>query len=160
MRGEHGLVEFEAVIEECKQEVDGGGFTVAAIVGDDSGCDWAYTIGLDRSFGHPELLVIGLEAPIAGAILEVLGNRIAAGETISSRMDVAIEGGLEFRMHTVDPLWRSQGDWFNLGREVMSCWGERWPASIQLTWSDPDVGFPQQPGDPRWGLRQPLLFSA
>jgi hypothetical protein len=59
----------------------------------------------------------------------------------------------------VDDLWCGLGDWFNLGREVMSTWGGRWPESIQLTWADADGHYPQEAGDPRWSMRQPLLAA-
>ncbi len=152
-------VNMEGLIEDCRRELAEGGFTVAALVGDETGCDWAYTIGLHRNFGHPELLLVGLEAPVAGAVLELMGNRIAAGERLDDDRPLVMDGGLEFRTRPVDALFRSHGDWFILGREVMACWGERWPASLQLIWSDPGEEFPQQPGDPRWMVRQPLLFS-
>jgi len=153
-------VDFQRLIDDCRRELDEGGFTVAALVGDEMGCDWAYTIGLHRNFGHPELLLVGLEAPVAGAVLELMGNRIAAGHRLDEGRALVMDGGLEFRARPVDALFRAQGDWFNLGREVMSHWGERWPLSLQLVWSDPGQEFPSHPGDPRWTTRQPLLFSA
>ena len=146
-------------LRACKADIDAGGHTVAAIVGDETGCDWAYSIGLTRSYGHPELIVVGLEAPFAGAIIEVLSRRVAEGERFIPGSSIVLDGGLEFRLHLVDPLWCSRGDWFVLGREVMSAWGERWPTSIQLTWSDADGVFPDRPGDPDWTFRQPVLFS-
>ncbi len=152
-------VDVEAMIEDCRQELEDGGFTVLALLGDEHGCDWAYTMGLHRNFGHPELLVVGLEAPVAGAVLELIGQRIAAGEQLRTGAQLLMDGGLEFQIRDVDPLFASCGDWFVLGREVMSCWGERWPASLQLTWSDPAYGYPDRPGDPRWVVRQPLLSA-
>jgi hypothetical protein len=147
------------MIEDCRQELEDGGFTVLALLGDEHGCDWAYTMGLHRNFGHPELLVVGLEAPVAGAVLELLGQRVAAGEQMGAGSQLLMDGGLEFQVRSVDPLFASRGDWFVLGREVMACWGERWPTSLQLIWSDPAHGYPDRPGDPRWVARQPLLCA-
>jgi hypothetical protein len=64
---------------------------------------------------------------------------------------------VRLRARAVEPLWLGLGDWFNLGREVMAIWGERWPDSLQLIWSDADGRFPERPGDPEWSFRQPLL---
>lgn len=144
-------------IEMCRSDIALGGFSVAAIVADETGCDWAYTIGLHQSYGHPELLLVGLEAPIAGAVVEVVARRVAEGFRIGAGDAVALDGGLELRASRVDELWCGMGDWFNLGREVMSSWGLRWPESIQLVWSDAEGRYPERPGDPRWSLRQPLL---
>ena len=149
-----------APLEACRADIELGGYSVAAILGDETGCDWAYSIGLTRSYDHPELVVVGLEAPFAGAVIEVLARRVAEGERLIPGSTVELEGGLELRLHLVDPLWCSRGDWFVLGREVMATWGERWPASIQLTWPDASGAFPEHPGDPRWNFRQPMLFSA
>ena len=119
--------------------------------------DWAYTIGLHHSYGHPELLLVGLEAPIAGAVIEVVARTVAEGRVIRAGDEFTLDGGLELRAHAVDDLWCGMGDWFNLGREVMSTWGLRWPESLQLVWSDAEGRYPERPGDPRWSFRQPLL---
>ncbi len=146
-------------LHACRADIEAGGHTVAAIVGDESGCDWAYSIGLMHSYGHPELIIVGLEAPFAGAVIEVLSRRVGEGEHFIPGSSIELDGGLELRLHLVDPLWCSRGDWFSLGREVMGTWGERWPTSIQLTWPDADGTFPEQPGDPAWAFRQPMLFA-
>lgn len=143
----------------CRADIALGGYSVAAIVADESGCDWAYSIGLHHSYGHAELLLVGLDAPIAGAIIEVLAARVAAGRRVAPGDVVGLEGGLELQAHAVDELWCGMGDWFVLGREVMSTWGRRWPESIQLVWADARGEFPERPGDPRWLLRQPLLSA-
>ncbi|HLU42477.1 MAG TPA: DUF4262 domain-containing protein [Microthrixaceae bacterium] len=144
-------------IEICRTDIALGGFSVAAIIADETGCDWAYTIGLHHSYGHPELLLVGLEAPIAGAVIEVVARTVAEGRVIRAGDEFTLDGGLELRAHAVDDLWCGMGDWFNLGREVMSTWGQRWPESLQLVWSDAEGRYPERPGDPRWSFRQPLL---
>jgi len=148
------------IIDLFRSDIDGGSFNVAALVADESGCDWAYSVGLHRCHGHAELLVVGLEAPIAGAVIEVLGEEISAGRRLVPGMSIRLLGGLELHVRAVDPLWLARGDWFELGREVMSCWGDRWPDTLQLVWCDAEGHFPEQPGDPRWTMRQPLLATA
>lgn len=160
LRIDHHLVNVEGIINDCRQELADGGFTVAALVGDELGCDWAYTIGLHRNYDHPELLVVGLDAPVAGAVLELAGVQVAAGRRIEVGDRWTVDGGLGFSARAIDPLFASHGDWFNLGREVMAAWGARWPSTIQLVWGDAGgarVGAGC--GDAR-SLRQPLLFNA
>jgi hypothetical protein len=157
----HGVVimpdvDVDDLIDDCRREVDDGGFTVVALVGDELGCDWAYTIGLHRNFGHPELLVVGLEAKLGGIVLELLGRRIAEGQRVDLDRPVVLDGGLEFRPCAVDPLFLSMGDWFVLGREVMHHWGQRWPESIQLVWTDAED---HDGAAPHATPRQPLLFT-
>ena len=148
------------IIDVFRADIDAGDFNVAALVADDTGCDWAYSVGLDRCHGHPELLIVGLDAPIAGAVIEVLGKEIADGRRLTEGVPVRLLGGLELQVRGVDALWLERGEWFDLGREVMAHWGERWPATFQLVWADASGAFPQRPGDPHWTLRQPLLASA
>ncbi len=154
------LVDPTDIIDLFRRDIDAGGFNVAALVADDSGCDWAYSIGLHRCHDHPELLIVGLDAPIAGAVVEVLGKEIAEGRTLVEGAPVRLQGGLELHVRAVDDLWLERGEWFDLGREVMSHWGERWPRTLQLVWSDASGAFPQRPGDPEWTLRQPLLAAS
>lgn len=150
----------EGLIKDCRQELADGGFTVAALVGDELGCDWAYTIGLHRNFGHPELLVVGLDAPVAGAVVELAGARISAGRAIEVGAEWEIEGGFSFTARSIDPLFAAHGDWFNLGREVLSHWGSRWPETVQLVWGDGDEFADGSMDDGSFSLRQPLLFTA
>src|SRR5690606_30743557 len=56
-RADHRSVEHADEIEICRTDIALGGFSVAAIIADETGCDWAYSIGLHHSFGHPELLL-------------------------------------------------------------------------------------------------------
>jgi hypothetical protein len=156
---DHPWVHHADELEICRTDIALGGYSVAAIIADETGCDWAYSIGLHHSFGHPELLVVGLEAPLAGAVIEVVAREVADGRRIAGGDDVTVAGVLQLRASEVDDLWCGLGDWFNLGREVMSTWGERWPESIQLIWSDEDGSYPERPGDPTWSLRQPLLAA-
>lgn len=156
---DHGLVEPTEIIDLFRSDIDAGAFNVAALTADESGCDWAYSVGLHRCHGHAELVIVGLEAPIAGAVIEVLGKEVSEGRRLEAGTSVQLLGGLELHVHEVDRLWLARGDWFELGREVMSCWGDRWPETLQLVWSDADGAFPEKPGDPRWTLRQPLLAT-
>ena len=152
-------VQHEDELALCRTDIELGGYTVAAIIADESGCDWAYSIGLHHSFGHPELLVVGLDAPLAGAIVEVLAEQVCAGRRIVHGDQVVLDGGLQFRAHRVDDLWCGLGDWFNLGREVMAELGERWPATLQIVRADAEGRYPERSDDPAWFLRQPLLVG-
>lgn len=146
------------VVETFRHDIDDAGYSVVALTGDVTGCDWAYSIGLHRTCRHPELIVVGLEAPLAGAIVEAFADRVVAGVDLRERDDVAI-GPIALRFVPVDDLFRSQGDWFNLGREVVSGWGQSWPETLQVVWADEHGRFPEQSGDPAWFLRQPLLSA-
>ena len=87
-----------------RTEIQSGSFNVAALLADETGCDWAYSIGLHHNFNHPELLVVGLDASIAGAVIEVLGEEIARGRHLGAGETLRLDGGMYLHIRSVDPL--------------------------------------------------------
>jgi hypothetical protein len=144
------------VVASCHRDMEEIGFSVAAVTGDVTGCDWAYTVGLHRSFGHPELVLVGLPAPLAGGLVQIVGEQVATGRTVEAGAEWRV-GPLRVRGTVVDDVFLSHGDWFNLGREVMAELGLRWPSTLQLLWADEDGTFPDDAPPEEWILRQPLL---
>lgn len=149
----------EQIIDTFTRDIENGEFNIAALIGGEFGCDWSYSVGLHRCFGHAELLIVGLDAAFTGALLEQLGSQIAEGRVIAPGDEVTVVEGFTLRTQAVDPLWLSMGEWFALGQAVMSHWGMRWPATIQLLWADASGRYPERSGDPYWMLRQPLLSA-
>lgn len=146
------------VVENFKQDIAEIGWSVAAVTGDRTGCDWAYSVGLDLTYGHPELIIVGVDAPVAGAIVQALAEKVAEGADLRQGGPVQI-GPMAVRFRDVDGLFCSQGDWFNLGRLVMGELGHRWPDTLQIVWADVDGRYPEAPGEPDWFMRQPLLVG-
>lgn len=144
------------VVENFKSDIAEIGYSVAAITGDRTGCDWAYSVGLMPTYGHPELVIVGVDAPLAGAIIEAMADKVAGGVDLRDCAEVQI-GPMTLRFAEVDDLFCSQGDWFNLGREVMAQMGQRWPETLQIVWADADGVYPERSDDPAWFMRQPLL---
>lgn len=74
---------------------------------------WLYTVGLSESFGHPELVVVGLKPDAAHEVLEALslgvldGHRYAVGE-------IADIGGRRVRFGAVHPA--------HLSRDLVAAW--------------------------------------
>lgn len=147
------------IIDTFVNDIECGDFNVAALVGGELSCDWAYSIGLHRSFEHPELIIVGLDASFTGAVLEKLGREVAGGRVISQGEELEVFDGFAMRVQMVEQPWLSMGEWFVLGQAVMSHWGLRWPDTLQLLWADEKGRFPDVPGDPYWMLRQPLLCA-
>lgn len=146
-------------VRQIANGIEGGEFTVAALDAGPDACDWAYTIGLDRCFGHPELLVVGLDHQLAGVLVERVANLVADGHVVEPYAELEIVEGVVVRPTPVDGIWLARGEWFDLGRIVMETWGSGWPSTLQLVWSDRFGGRPVVPGRPEWMLRQPLLTA-
>lgn len=159
-RSIHRYVGRAGIIQQLRSDIRAGEFNVVALVADQSSCDWAYSVGLSGCFGHPELLMVGMEASLAGMVIEDVGRAVAEGLRIVPGDSIEAAGSLVLETCSVDNIWLAQGAWFDLGREVMLGWGERWPETIQLLWPDAEGVYPCVPGDPAWLLTQPLLASA
>lgn len=103
---------------------------------------FAYTVGLHKSFHAPELIVVGLTHQAMGGILNELGERIKAGETLPLGEDVSgILEGYPVRLRQVqDPeSYREHVGyalWFNKGYDF---------PLLQVLWPDRRGRFP---GDP------------
>jgi hypothetical protein len=68
---------------------------------------WAYTIGLLEGFDHPELIVVGLEWPGSGNLLNQLGERVAAGQLLHPGLAAYRPDGVEFGAVAPDQ-WKAQ----------------------------------------------------
>jgi hypothetical protein len=149
-------VEGSNFISTCWTDIAARGYLVAAVDGGADGFDWAYTVGLHLTTGHPELVLVGLEAAMAGGVLDSVGQRVVDGLELHVDEPVRM-GPMTLALRWVDPLWRTDGDWFALGRAVLGSKGLEWPQTLQVVWPDSSGEFPDRPGDPRWTFRQPLL---
>jgi hypothetical protein len=115
---------------------------------------WTYTIGLQASWGHPELIVTGLEPRIAHAQLGAAVEIIKGGGRLEH--DSELEGILAAPLRLAV---RAVANW--QAAELMP-WAEAYERrqgleleALQLIWPDRDGRFPW---DPRYADEaQPLL---
>ena len=138
-----------------RSDIETYGWHVAKIAGDDKAPPWAFTIGLEHSFEHPEVLVIGMELELLHGLLNQIGEQVKRGRRFQA--GERPEGVLErhppaFRLAL--PRWHGafvgNAAWFYREQNfrVLQCF---WPdADGHLPW---DEAF-----DPAWRGRQPLLF--
>jgi len=52
------------------------GLHVLSVLEDEEGVDFSYSVGLWRTYGHPEILIIGLGSNISHWIINTIANRI------------------------------------------------------------------------------------
>jgi hypothetical protein len=92
---------------------------------------WAYSLGLWRGFGHPEIAIFGW-APRRWGLVNVVAELVSAGVVLrpGSRVDdVLLGGAVEVR--------RIDGSWFDL------LFGDREsPEFLQVVWPDQDGRYP------------------
>jgi hypothetical protein len=121
---------------------------------DGGGASRAFTVGLFRSFDHPEVILFGLGAETREAALDRLGVRVRSGERFED--GGVAEGILADRAVTFRTVSRrhylaylAYAGWFH--------GGPRFPA-LQVVWPDGEGRFPWERWFPR-ALReeQPIL---
>ncbi len=69
--------------DEIAADVAEYGWAVISIPEDTAGPGFSYTVGLQRSFGHPEILLAGLPPPTAHSVLNDAGEMVRAGRTFT-----------------------------------------------------------------------------
>lgn len=116
----------------------------------------AYSVGLFRSFDHPEIIVLGVAADALAEAVDRVGARVRRGERFDAS-EVA-RGVVDGRLAVFRPVaQRHLGGWLEYA--VWYHGGPRFPA-LQCVWSDGDGRFPWDPWFPREGREcQPPLFE-
>ena len=115
---------------------------------------FAYTLGLTRTYGHPELMIVGLDLDDMHAVLNDLGDLVKAGRVFASMDEVAeiLEGCL----CRIAPVAHSQLDmWVG---QALEYYGNADVTLLQCLWPDRNGRFPGDADfDERLSLLQPLL---
>jgi len=77
----------DELFERYREQVEAVGWVVIAVgYGDDYGGDLPhmYTIGLNETFGHPELVTVGVDLPMAHHLIDVVAHWVAEGEHLAA----------------------------------------------------------------------------
>lgn len=136
------------------EDVRTQGRHIVLIEADDEGPAFGFTVGLHRTYGHPEVILFGLRIQVIHALLDHIGDRVAAG----SRFDA---------WHEADELLEGRKVIFAPAeprhyREYLgyACWfhqGTNFPV-LQCLWPDAADLFPWNSDfSPQLVPRQPLL---
>ena len=130
------------------------GWQVSMIESDGYNPSFAYTIGLTKTYGHPELIIMGLGTQLMGELLNIAGDLIKNGHKI--QLDKEYDdflNGYNCRFIQMHKDYYSDylgyGIWFNNGKDF---------ETLQLVWPNKNHNFPWNKGaDEDFDLRQPLL---
>jgi hypothetical protein len=123
---------------------------------DDVGPPFAYSVGLYRTFGNPEVIVLGLDLDLMHRMINMIGEEVRRGRRFADGGAASgILEGYDVRFHAVArrhyPEHFGYTHWFYKG--------DNFPA-LQCLWPDKQGRFPTD-GDFAEPLRarQPLLVS-
>ena len=110
------------------------GWHCVNIMADGPLCEYSFTVGLYKNYGHPELIIFGLGSDIAHEILTIAANAAKAGAPIdlSQTSDAFIDDypccfgevpKSEYRAHVGYARWYYLGDSFPLYQII-------WPSKL------------------------------
>ena len=139
-------------IESYKQQfsdlIDEHGWAVQGLLGDYPA---AYTVGLDSTYEHSEMVIVGLPVQQAHGLLEDLVNRIKNGERFYDKQIITdlLTGNMRALLREV-PAAVAQ-DQFNMAAWYYGQFSEPVPTYLQIMWPDQAGTLPGEPGcDPRY----------
>lgn len=115
------------------------GWAVIAVLGDDDGPPFAYTVGL-TGFGHAEFILFATSQATAAAVLNDLGEWVRAGHSFTAGEQVTLEPG---RVHLLD--FPRSDDWLFAANDLYRPAGPPLPALLVV----PDEDLVEIEGDER-----------
>lgn len=135
-------------------DVEEHGFHVALFNGDGYSPSFAYTIGLFKTYGYPELICFGLTLDLLHSVLwsgkRLLDKQSAPDESVGYPNFLE---GFNVRFVKVDKV--RYPDYFGYAGWFYDSWD--FPA-MQIVWPDKQALFPWKEGfNPDWKFSQPLL---
>jgi hypothetical protein len=118
---------------------------------------WAFSVGLFRTYRHPEIVVFGLPVELAHRVINGIGADIKAGKAFASGQEYAeFLEGVRCMFRSVDTTWYlpflGYARWYYQGNDF---------PVLQCIWPDKQQRYPWQPGFKKaWLGKQPLLYEA
>jgi hypothetical protein len=130
------------------------GWSVMKVAADGSDPNFAYSIGMERTLGHPEIIIVGLPLDIAHRLINDVGEAVKNGKRYSAGAvsDEFLEGfDVTFR-HVPEYQYRAYLGW---GSRVYGGHGFR---VLQMIYPDKQRRWPWQDGvSPGFRADQPVL---
>jgi hypothetical protein len=122
---------------------------------DETRPNWAYSIGLMKSFGHPEVIAFGLPSHVLEGVINGIGEAVRVGKrfTDGSMSGDVIEGySCAFREAATAAVQHYMG-------AAVRYYGRVMPA-LHCIWPDKQGRFPWQTGtSPEYRRLQPMLHE-
>lgn len=88
----------EAVMAQHRAQIEEHGWSHQMVEGDVTGPPFAYTLGLTRQDGHPEVVVSGLDPDVACRLLHAVVDRVLAGHPLVAGTAVDLGLDVAFRV--------------------------------------------------------------
>ncbi|MEJ8812908.1 DUF4262 domain-containing protein [Variovorax ureilyticus] len=140
------------VIATLKRRIAQEGWAMAGVGTGRASVTFVYTVGLQKSFAHPDLIMFGVPPAEAEGVIDAIARRVKAGEP--AHEDVMIVGAAEV------PLMPRRADAERVGLLVPAQLARGRYSYLQLVWPDGKGLFPWEPHFDKRRLRsQSFLFD-
>jgi uncharacterized protein DUF4262 len=140
----------EEIRADRLRTIERHGWSVTTVLGDGTTTAFAYTVGLTRYHGHPELLVSGLRTATAGRFLNGLAEQIRGGKRYAAGQLLTKPSGHRWQFVPVDDPTRLVDAQETYASEAGLVPG------LQVIWSDHDGHWPWHPDWTHGEGTQPL----
>ena len=130
------------------------GWAVIGIPEDDDGPGYAFSVGLYRTFAHPEVVLIGLPWEVAYRFINAIGTAVQGGRRYEAGREYDdLAEGYPSAFVAVDrdhyEEYLGTAGWFYRGWDF---------PVVQMVWCDRDGSYPWNTGAaPGYWRRQPIL---
>jgi hypothetical protein len=137
-------------------DIEQVGWHVLQITPDETGPGYSFTVGLYYSFGHPEIIVMGLAPTLAHQVINLAVINILSGENfpVGAKTDLLLK---DLHCTFVPVALKKYEEYLGYGIWFYKSLDYPFPA-LQLIWPDKRDVLPWEPGyDRRYDALQPLL---
>jgi hypothetical protein len=144
-------------VSAIQQAIDAVGWAVQYVEPGDTDDEpaFSYTIGLFTSYGHAELIIVGMRPEIMHGVLNLVAARVRDGHTVPVDTPLDWLGGpypIRFRQVRERASYEAY-----VGRAIDFHRGQSF-ALLQLVWPDKEHRYPGEPGtSDSFNRAQPLL---
>ena len=141
-----------------RNHIDEYGWHVVKVFGEPDAPPFAYTVGFGPTFGHPEVLIIGLNADLDAMhiVLNNLGHDLKAGRgfKVGQALTHVLPG---YRCHLLALKPEAYTEYLG---QALDYYGTSKFQALQLVWPSPQHKYPWDADlDPTNAFRQPLAAS-
>jgi len=139
-------------VATLKLRIAQDGWAMAGVGTKNSAVTYVYTVGLQKTFAHPDLIMFGVAPAQARGVLEVIAERVKAGEPVHE--GVMILGAAQI------PLMPRLADAARVELLVPAQLARGRYDYVQIVWPDRKDRFPWEAGFDKRRLRsQSFLFD-
>lgn len=153
-------MDINQVVDKLLADVERVGYSVVSVGGDKPSPPFAYSVGLEKTYKHPEIIITGLRAEIAYSLINDIASKIKEDSSVF-KVGVSYEKivkGLPVRF-----ILASEENKIEYARMLGVCYEPESLENVQLLqmlWPDPDGFFPfESQFEERLRAAQPVLSS-